>query len=436
MTESRRRLIAGSALAAISLLYLALAIVPAVFGTDVVLALAGGAPDWLLGPFRQLGGDDVTIGSGGWYYAGLMLASALFAVIVWQAEAISLRTLWGFVIGLHLLFLLAPPLLSQDVFSYIAYARLGVEHDLNPYSYRPFDIPQDPVFGFAGSKDAVNVYGPFFTLLTYPLAWLSVPAAFWILKVVAAGASLGVVALCARIARGVDASVSRAVAIVGLCPATLVHVVAGAHNEALVMLIVIGGVAIALSEASGLRERAGGFVAALAIGVKASAAVPLPFMLAAAKRKWQMFAGMFAAGVLALVTAFGVFGSDALGALNLISSNQDRSSRYSIPHKIVDGLDQIFGTVDRATATDVVRALLVIALAALVTWLLRRSWREPETWLANAGWATLGVLIATAWLVPWYLLWLLPFAAVGRDSRLVWATVAFSAYTMLIAIPF
>lgn len=435
MTDASRRLIARTALAAISLLYLALAIVPAVFGTDVVLALAGGSPDWLLGPFRIFG-DDVTVGSGPYYYAGLMLASALFAAIVWQADSISLRTLSTVVIGLHALFLLAPPLLSQDVFSYIAYARLGVEHELNPYSYRPFDIPQDPVFGFAGSKDAVNVYGPFFTQLTYPLAWLSVPVAFWVLKVVAAASSLGVVALSAKIAGRVDASVARAVALVGLCPATLVHVVAGAHNEALVMLIVVGGVAYALSDSSGLRERAGGFIAALAIGFKASAAVPLPFMLAAAKRKWQMFTGMFAAGVLALVTALGAFGSDAVGGLSLISSNQDRSSRYSIPHKIVDGLGELFGEVDRAAATDVVRGVLVLLLAVLVVWLLRRSWRQPDTWLANAGWATFGVLIATAWLVPWYLLWLLPFAAVGRDSRLVWATVAFSAYTMLIAIPF
>lgn len=436
MTETSRRLIARTALGGLSVLFIWLAVAPAVAGSDIVLATAGGSPDWLLGVLR-FGGAEFLAEGGGWiYYLVLLAASALFALVVWQAELISLRVLWGAVIGLHVLFLLAPPLLSQDVFSYIAYARLGIEHELNPYSYRPFDIPQDPVFGFAGSKDAVNVYGPFFTLLTYPLAWLSVPAAFWVLKVVAAAASLGVVALSAKIAERVDASVARAVALVGLCPATLVHVVAGAHNEALVMLIVMAGVALALSDASGLRERSGGFVAALAIGFKASAAVPLPFMLAAAKRKWQMLTGMFAAGVLAVITALGAFGSEAIGGLSLISSNQDRSSRYSIPHKIVDGLGEIFGELDRAAATDVVRGAMVLVLAALVVWLLRRSWKQPETWLANAGWATLAVLIASAWLVPWYLLWLLPFAAVGRDQRLVWATVIFSAYTMVIAIPF
>src|SRR5204862_7534913 len=94
----------------------------------------------------------------------------------------------GAVVLLHVVFLLAPPLLSQDVFSYIAYARLGVEHHLNPYAHSPLAIPGDAVFGFAGSKDAVSAYGPFFTLLTYPLAPLGVATAFWILKVVAAAA--------------------------------------------------------------------------------------------------------------------------------------------------------------------------------------------------------------------------------------------------------
>lgn len=56
--------------------------------------------------------------------------------------------------------------------------------------------------------------------------------------------------------------------------------------------------------------------------------------------------------------------------------------------------------------------------------------------MANAGWATLGVLIASAWLVPWYLLWLLPFAAVSRCRALIVASVVFAGYAMAIAIPF
>ena len=35
-----------------------------------------------------------------------------------------------------------------------------------------------------------------------------------------------------------------------------------------------------------------------------------------------------------------------------------------------------------------------------------------------AGWATLAILLASAWLVPWYLLWLLPLVALAADRRL------------------
>jgi hypothetical protein len=201
------------------------------------------------------------------------------------------------------------------------------------------------------------------------------------------------------------------------------------------MLLVLAGIALTLTRAGATREPIGGFVSTLAIGIKASAAVPLLFMLAAARRKAAMFLAMVGAALLTVLTAWVGFGADALGGLNLISSNQDRSSRWSLPHRTVDALSALLSGIDRATATDIVRLVFVLLLALLVIHLVMRSRRRPETWLANAGWATLGVLVASAWLVPWYLLWLLPFAALGRDKRLIAATIVFCAYTLVIAIP-
>lgn len=437
MTDSGRSRWALGALGALVLMLIWLAAAPAVGGSKIVLATAGGSPDWLLGIFRPFGLGALAGDSAGWtYYLPLMLSALLWGVVVWLAPNLRTRWLMWATFAMIFVFFLAPPLLSQDVFSYIAYARLGAHHSLNPYAYRPFDIPADPVFPFAGSKDAVDVYGPFFTLGTYPLAWIGVPAAFWILKALAAASVAGIAVLVRSIAERVEAMPARAVALVGLSPATLVHVVAGAHNEALTMLIVLAGVALAISRADGSREAAGGFVSALAVGVKASAAVPLVFMLAAAKRKGAMFLAMAGAGVLTIAAALIGFGSDALGAINLISSNQNRSSRWSLPHKTVDGIDALFGQIDRAVATDAVRLVFTLILAALVVYLLWRSYKRPETWLANAGWATLGVLLASAWLVPWYLLWLLPFAALSRERALTIAAVVFCAYTLVIAIPF
>jgi hypothetical protein len=52
-----------------------------------------------------------------------------------------------------------------------------------------------------------------------------------------------------------------------------------------------------------------------------------------------------------------------------------------------------------------------------------------------AGWATLALLVASAWLVPWYALWLLPLAALVLDRRLIAASVVLCAWMLVIAVP-
>lgn len=412
-----------------------------------MLATAGGSPGWLLGPLRFAGldGADGPL-AGPLFYAGLWLALVLYVVVVRGARALTPRVALGAVAGLHVLFLLAPPLLSQDVFSYIAYARLGVEHGLDPYANAPAAIPGDPVYGYAGSKDAVSVYGPFFTLLTYPLAPLGVPAAFWALKAVMAAASLGLVALVWRAAalRGHD-PLPAALA-VGLNPLVLAHVVAGAHNEALVMLVTMAGVLVWLSG----REAAGAAVATLAPGLKASAALVAPFLVAgrpaaaagaqaaghAARPPSSLLRRLAAAvaAVAAIVLAGLIgFGADALDAFGLLGDNQGRTSRWSFPYKTAELLGAILPG-DRLDWRDPVRALYAAALAAIFLWLLVRARRGYDP-IAAAAWATAAVLVASAWLVPWYILWLLPLATLTDDRRLHAATLALTAWMLVIAVP-
>jgi hypothetical protein len=77
-------------------------------------------------------------------------------------------------------------------------------------------------------------------------------------------------------------------------------------------------------------------------------------------------------------------------------------------------------------------------MVVAVLLLLRAAWRrrqESGAWIDAAGWATLAVLLATAWLVPWYAIWLLPLAALAADRRLLVASVTLCAYMMVIAVP-
>ncbi len=56
---------------------------------------------------------------------------------------------------------------------------------------------------------------------------------------------------------------------------------------------------------------------------------------------------------------------------------------------------------------DAARIAALALYAALVTFLLAWTYRGGD-WLRAAAWATTGLLLATAWLLPWYLLWPLP----------------------------
>jgi alpha-1,6-mannosyltransferase len=351
---------------------------------------------------------------------------------VLAAPRLDRRLVWGAILLLVAGFAVAPVLLSHDVYSYVDYARLGVRHGLDPYVHPPLAAPADPVYPQVDWTESTSAYGPLFTLLTYPLAWLPVAVAVAALKAVAALSVLGIAALVSRIAarRGVDPL--RAAAFVALNPLVLVHVVGGAHNDALAMLLATGAVAALLA---GHEAGAGaGLVAAIA--TKASTAFLAPFALVATLRGWSarerrrkglahLLLGACAAAAAIGIGAYFAFGWDWLGGVGLAGENQDRTSHLSIPI-----------TVARLTDfdADAVRLAAALAFAALVAYLLVWTWRGGD-WVRAAAWTGFGLLLATAWLLPWYLLWPLPLVAVSRDRPLQLLTLALTAYQLGARIP-
>jgi hypothetical protein len=69
-------------------------------------------------------------------------------------------------------------------------------------------------------------------------------------------------------------------------------------------------------------------------------------------------------------------------------------------------------------ATGVV---LGIAFFALFLWLVLKVWRGQLDWIDGAGWSAIGLVTTASALLPWYVAWALPFAALGSDRRL-WRT--------------
>jgi len=354
------------------------------------------------------------------------------------APALGRRLAWATIAVLVAAFAVAPVLLSHDVYSYVDYARLGVRHGLDPYVHPPLAVPNDPAYAKVDWIDTTSVYGPLFTLATYPLAWLPVGAAVAALKAAAALSVLGLALVVSRLAawRGVEPL--RAAAFVALNPLVLVHVVGGAHNDGTAMLLAMLGVAsLAVSRPAGA-----GATLVAAVAVKASTAVVAPFALLASARPGagrppggatplagrplrRLLAGAALAALAIAAAAYAGFGWDWLHAFGLAGENQGRTSHMSIPIAFarLTGLDP-----------DPVRAAVLALYAALVAYLLLRTWRGGD-WVRAAAWATLGLLLASAWLLPWYLVWLLPLAAVSRDRPLQLLALALTAYQLGARIP-
>jgi hypothetical protein len=328
---------------------------------------------------------------------------------------------WATIAVLLAGFAAAPVLLSHDAFSYVDYARLGVRHGLDPYVQPPLAAPGDPAYPSVTWTEATSAYGPLFTLATYPLAWLPVGVAVAVLKAVAALSVLGLAAIASRLAAWRGADPLRAATFVALNPLVLVHVVGGAHNDGTTMLLAMVAVAAILSA----RELSGGVALVAAIATKVSAAFLAPFALLGASRRPRFLAGAFAAVPTMAIAANLAFGWDWARGFGLAGENQSRTSHMSIPIAAarLTGLDP--GAVRLAAAV-----LFAIAIAGLLFW----TWRGGD-WVRAAGWTAFALLLATSWLLPWYLIWALPLAAISRDRRLQLLTLALTAYQLGARIP-
>jgi hypothetical protein len=104
------------------------------------------------------------------FLIALLAYTGAFVGMVALARRISTRWAIALTAALQLIVFAGPILISTDVFSYIAYARMGVEHGVNPYLHGPISISGDPVYRYVG-KDWIKVataYGPLYTVQSGP----------------------------------------------------------------------------------------------------------------------------------------------------------------------------------------------------------------------------------------------------------------------------
>ena len=392
--------------------------------SQFVPARSGGWPAWMAGPLRGLG---IGLSSAG-FQALLLTICVGYALVLVAARRLPLAWIAAAIVVANVVLLLGPPLISQDVFGYLAFARLGALHGLDPYTHFAAEAPSDPVYPFVGWPFQHSPYGPLFTLLSYAFVPLGLAGGLWAFKALAVLSSLGAVALIARAAGRMGHSPVWAAAFVGLNPVMLVLAEGGAHNDSLLLLALAAALVLTAGAArAGSHPRTAAAALAAGVGLKLTAGLVLPFLVLASPRTSERVrVALGACAALLAVALVGLlgFGAHALGFLSAVGEQQQLVATHSVPAETAR-LVGLSGTPHWW------RNLYVAGFLAVLVYALWRTARGAD-WRVAAGWSTIALLISTAWLLPWYAIWVLPLAAVSGNRRLLAGTLLLCAYAVLI----
>jgi alpha-1,6-mannosyltransferase len=427
LSPSTRRAL-GLAGCAITLIGVALLVAFAADSPTVYVpaSVRGGFPGWLSGPLHGLAIGRLSTHR---FQIVLLLVLAGYVLVLLSGARVPARAVLVAIVGTHLLLLLGPPLLSQDVFGYLSFARLGAVHGLDPYNHASAAVPLDPVYRYLGWRTVDSPYGPLYTLSSYVLAPLGTAGGLWALKAIAVAASLGTAAVVARAAQALGRPPAAAAALVALNPVVLVDAVGGFHNDTLIALLL----ATVLLCAALVHYGRAMVAVVTAIGIKLSAGLVLPFLVLAPEERRERYRLVAIAvsglAVLAVLAEVG-FGSHAFAFANSIQGEQNMVATHSVPNELARLIG--LGTVDALPGWW--RFLFALGFVAVVCFGLWRTARGGD-WRVWAGWATVALIVSTAWLLPWYVIWALPFAALVEDRRLRAAILALCLYGVLIRLP-
>ena len=329
---------------------------------------------------------------------------------------------------------IAPPLFSRDLYSYAGQGEM-VAHGISPYLYgtgvlgdTPFSILPGPFWANTPSP-----YGPAFLWLDGLVTDLShhqVLTDLVLLRLLAVASlamALWAVPVLAR-AAGRDAATAVVLALGS--PLVLITLVGGAHNDAVMLGLLLGGLAVARRYGT----VAGIVLCALAASVKAPALLAVLFLgwnwpgpAAGLTRRF----GHAAAGcAIGLATLSAVSWTTGLGWGWVRTA--------TAPTKIITGITPVDSASRLLTnvahlvgfgvgASEVRTVVATVALAAVVPlggWLL---WRSPELGVERSlGLVLLALVLLGPILWPWYLTWALAVLAAtsGRWTRRAVITLA------------
>lgn len=342
----------------------------------------------------------------------------LLGTDVLSARISDVRALWR-VLGLWLLpTLLVPPLFSRDPYSYFVQGRM-MTLGLDPYTSGAAAVPGwfragvDPMWA-----ETSTPYGPVFLVIERLVVGIA-GTPYWSTVGFRCVAILGIAMAAFFVPRlaalhGINPTAALWLSVMN--PLVLLHFALGAHNDALMVGLMLAGLYAAMRE----QRIVAALLLAAAVAVKPIAIVLVPFAAltllprkATLARRLIAYAGSGLA-VLLLVVAMGFAAGVGVGWVQALTTPGSVRTWLSPPTAIgmaIGLVGQWFGNEQLdVTAVTVVRLLFIIAaLVVCAALLLRPAGRAP---VRGAVLAFTVIIFFGPVVQPWYLLWALPLIAI------------------------
>ncbi|MCP2256730.1 alpha-1,6-mannosyltransferase [Streptoalloteichus tenebrarius] len=342
---------------------------------------------------------------------------------------------------------IAPPLFSRDVYSYLAQGNLAL-HGFDPYEVGPSVLPGPLTDNVSWLwQNTIAPYGPLFVLAAKGVVAVtgnSVIAGVLVMRLLML---TGLAMLCwalPGLVRHLGGRTSVALWLAVANPLALVHLVAGAHNDQLMIGLLALGTVFVLDR----RHVAGIALITLAAAVKATAVVVLPFLVWVWASRltgspWSRFARAAGTGLavfVGLFTTCTVLAGVDLGWISGLKTSAAIVNWLSLPtglgmlaHSFVGlfvdvGYDPFIYT-GRALGT------LLLAYIGIRQWWAARD-GDPREAVRRASIVLVAVAVLAHATLPWYFTWALALAAglTWRLSAMV-PVVGGSVWLLLVTYP-
>jgi alpha-1,6-mannosyltransferase len=362
------------------------------------------------------------------FYAAIVVLIIGWLGVGLQARAgqLTVRRAWIILGCWGLPLLVGPPIFSRDIYSYIAQGLLANQGQ-NPYSVAPSALHNPHLLASLAVvwRNTASPYGPLFVMVSRVTAFLSGGSlvvqvlAFRLLEML--GVAMMMVSL-PRLARRLGTDPGLALWLGVLSPLALFSFIASGHNDALMVGLLLAGIALAMEG----RLAVGVALCALAATIKLPAAAAILFLavdqyrLAPPGRRWRI---VIEAVIVPIVVVVGVTVASGLGwtwlgptALHVPTELRVLTSPSvaigTFVHAILHGIGIPVRLSPVVTVTQVVCEL--VAVAATV-WLVVNAHKLDVVRIL--GLALMVIVVGSPTLWPWYLMWGLAILAATQLQR-------------------